>query len=606
MQKSNDRQSPQKLERALVKEDSYSLSPMQQGMVFHNLFQEQYGTYIEQLVGSFRENLNVEAFKESWQQVLERHSILRTSFDWDDSNRLVQSVYDRVKLPLKQEDWRKLSLQEREQRLNNYLQNDRQRGFDFKEVPLIRLALFRLAEEEYKLIWTFHHAILDGRSYFMILKEVFTIYEAICKNREIELEKPRPYRDYIDWLQQQTISQSEEEFWRDLLKDFTAPNQLPAIGKPVQNSYGTEKINLSVANTSALQALTKDHQLTLNTLIQGAWAILLSRYTDSSNVVFGALRACRYSALENMELMVGLFINTLPVRVNVEPDRELLPWLSELRSQWIELRKYEQTSLLKIQEWSEIPRGTPLFESTVVFEKYQIRDALQSLEGNWENREFELLEKTSYPISLNVYEEEKLILKINYDGERFDRSQIERMLGHLTTLLTSMAANPHQKLSELPLLTEAERYQILVKWNDTKADYNYDSCIHQLFEEQVQKTPNATAVVFEDQKLTYRELNHRANQLAHYLQKLGVKPDVIVGICMERSPLIIVAILGILKAGGAYVPIDPKYPNERLNYILEDAKASLLLTRKQLLDWQSQRTKFDRTQKRLHDLAATR
>ncbi|MFP5274543.1 amino acid adenylation domain-containing protein [Coleofasciculus sp.] len=560
------------------------LSSMQQGMLFHSLYEQQSGVYIEQGIGCLREKLNVSALSQSWQRVVERHSILRTSFHWDDSHHLQPLVSKLGKLPLEQQDWRGLSKSEQESQLQAYLQRDRLRGFNLTEAPLMRLALFQWSEAEFKLVWTFHHALLDGRSILIVLQEVFAFYEAFDQNQELQLEEVRPYQDYIDWLQHQSLTEAEE-FWRQQLRGFAEPiHLLGAKGStPQPVSYSTQKIHLSTTSTSALNALAKEHQLTLNTLVQGAWALLLNRYSDKDDVIFGATRACRHSGLGSMKSMVGLFINTLPVRVQVNPDLPLVPWLKALREQWISLRDYEHTPLVNIQEWSEVPRGESLFESLLVFENYELNAALKRQGGKWSDREFELLEQPNYPLTLAVYGESELSLKIDYDSRRFDDVTIARMLGHIETLLEGFTANPQQCLGELPLLTAAERHQLLVEWNDTQAEYPQDKCIHQLFEEQVEKTPDAVAVVFEDQQLTYRQLNQQANQLAHYLKKLGVKPEILVGICMERSLFMIVGLLGILKAGGAYVPLDPEYPQERLARLLSDSQMPVLLTQEKLV-----------------------
>ena len=568
----------------MVIEDSYSLSSMQQGMLFHSLYEQKSGIYIEQIICSLSDKLNVSALSQSWQRVVERHSILRTSFDWDASHQLRQLVYKQVKLPVEQQDWRESSKSEQENRLQDYLQSDRSRGFDLAQAPLMRLALFQLAEADYKLVWTFHHALLDGRSILIILKEVFAFYEAFCQNQELQLEKANPYRDYIDWLGQQSLTEAAE-FWRQQLRGFEAPIYLLGAKDSVSQSvfHGTQKIHLSTTSTSALKALAKEHQLTLNTLVQGAWALLLNRYSGKDDVVFGATRACRQSALHDMESRVGLFINTLPVRIQVKPDLPLIPWLKALRAQWIALRDYEHTPLVKVQEWSEVPRGIPLFESLLVFENHTLNAALKRQGDNWGDREFELLEQPNYPLTLAVYAESELTLKIDYDGRRFYDGAIARMLGHMETLLDGFTTNPQQCLGELPLLTEAERQQLLVQWNETQVSYPKDLCIHQLFEAQVERTPDAVAVVFEERQLTYRELNAQANQLARYLQALGVGAEVLVAICMERSLEMIVGLLGILKAGGGYVPLDVAYPQERLACILSDANVAVLLTQEKLV-----------------------
>jgi amino acid adenylation domain-containing protein len=309
--------------------------------------------------------------------------------------------------------------------------------------------------------------------------------------------------------------------------------------------------------------------------VQASWALLLNRYTGERDVVFGATRACRRSSIADVDAMVGLFINTLPVRVRVSSDEPLLPWLQRLRASQVAVREYEHTPLTKIMEWSEVPRGTPLFESLVIYENDSINDALQS-----KNRNFRLLEQTNYPLVLHAFGGSHLLLKLEYDESRFDRPATERMLGHLATLLQGMVDG--LRIRDLPLLTESERRKLLNEWQGKQIEFPEDSCIHELFEQQVERTPGAPALVFDQQTLTYTELNSRANQLAHHLRKLGVGPEALVGICMERSPLLLIGLLGILKAGGAYVPIDPAYPTERLRFMLEDAAAPVIITERNL------------------------
>jgi amino acid adenylation domain-containing protein len=282
--------------------------------------------------------------------------------------------------------------------------------------------------------------------------------------------------------------------------------------------------------------------------------------------------------------MVGLFINTLPVRVTLDAEQSLLTWLQQLQTQLVEMRQYEYSPLVEVQGWSEVPRGVPLFESLVVFENYPVDRAVLEGQTNLKVQINSSFDNTNYPLTVTVLPGSELAIAISYDCRRFDGATITRMLGHFQTLLQGMVTSPEGLLKDLRLLSEAEKHQLLVEWNDTAAEYPQDQCIHQLFEAQVEKTPDAVAVSFEGEQLTYRELNQRANQLAHYLQQLGVASEVLVGICVERSLEMVVGLLGILKAGGAYVPIDPAYPQERLALILSDSQTSILLTQQKLLE----------------------
>ena len=558
---------------------------MQQGMLFHGMYDPQSGVYVEQLICGLHERLDIPAFKKAWRRVIERHTVLRTSFHWEGCAEPRQETHRYVSLPWEYRDWRGIAAVER--RWDVYVEDDQRLGFEFTKAPLTRLALFRIAENDYRFMWTFHHALLDGRSVLIVLKELFAYYEAFRRGQDLHFSQPRPYRDYIHWLGNQDLGKAER-FWRNILRGFTAGTHLAVdhtrAVRPDEKSYGTRETRLSRATTSRLQSLAQEHQLTPNTILLGAWAVLLNRYSGEEDVVFGATRACRRSAFEGTESMVGLFINTLPVRARLSPESRLLPWLKELRSQWVAIRDYEHTPLGKVKEWSEIPAEKPLFESILVFENCLLNSVLQAQDGIGKQREFRLRGPTNYPLTVAGYLDQELVLEIGYDRRLFDDAAIGRMLGHLEMLLEGIVADPWRRLTELPLLTDRERLQLLVEWNDTGTDYPRDECIHQLFEAQAERTPDAVAVVFEGSQLTYRELNRRANQLARHLQKLGVGPEMLVGICTERSLEMVVGLLGILKAGGAYLPLDPSYPRERLAFMLNETRAPVLLTQQRLLD----------------------
>lgn len=568
-------------------EDLYELSPMQQGILFHALYDSGLGVYCEQFSCTLEGELNVSAFKHVWQRVLNLYPVLRTFFIWQRYDKPLQAVLQQVKLPWEQHDWRGLSPTEQEGQLEAFLQADRVRGFDLSRAPLMRLTLIRTSDHVYRFLWSFHQLLLDGWSTALVLKEVFALYEALEQGQDVSPRQSRPYRDYIAWLQQQDLAKAEK-FWRQALEGFTAPTSL-AVDRLSKRGWGLEEnsseqqIRLSMETTAALQSLARRYRLTLNTLVQGAWALLLSRYSGEEDVTFGVVVSGRPTALEGVESMVGLFINTLPLRVPVPPNAVLLPWLRALQAQQVEGRQYEYSPLVQIHEWSEVPRGQPLFQSILVFENYPMDTALQERCGKVEIRHIRSAGKTHYPLTLVAEPGTELALLINYDSPRFDASTISRMLEHLRTLLEGMVANPQQRLIDIPLLTAVERHQLLVAWNDTRADFPSGMCVHQLFEAQVARKPTAVAAVYGSEQLTYSELNQQANQLAHHLQALGVGPEVRVGICVEHSLEMVVGLLGIFKAGGAYVALDPTYPKERLAFMLEDTQVPVILTQQRLL-----------------------
>ncbi|MBN3895414.1 MAG: amino acid adenylation domain-containing protein [Nostoc sp. NOS(2021)] len=572
-------------------ESIYLLSPMQEGMLFHTLYEPESRIYFEQFQLTIHGNLDPDVFERAWQLLVERHSALRTLFVWKNRKQSVQVVRKQVNLPWSNLDWRMFPQQEQEIRVNSFLDSDRKQGFELDKAPLMRFVLIRVADEIYEFVWSFHHLLLDGWSWPIIFKELFAFYESIKNGQQLYLAPSRPYRDYINWLQQQDLA-GAKAFWQKNLEGFTAPTPLIVERAIGQSSHQQQNIDvrsqhLSAETTTTLKSFAQQHHLTLATLVQAAWALLLSRYSGESDVVFGTTVSGRPATLSGVESMVGLFINTLPARLKIPETTDLLTWLRLLQQEYIEREQYSYTPLVDIQGVSEIPRNQLLFESIVVFENYPVNATLQQLPGNLRIGELQDKGQTNYPLTVVAIPGEEMTVKIYYDRQRFDADIIDRMAGHFLTLLEGIIVNPHRTPGELPLLTPAEQDLLLVEWNATSAAHPINRCIHQLFEEQVKKTPQALAVVYENQQLTYQELNQQANKIAHYLQRFGVKPDVPVGICVERSLAAAIAILGTLKAGGVCVPLDPTYPPERLAFMLNDSQAPVVLTQtrcKSLLD----------------------
>lgn len=567
-------------------ENIYELSPVQQGILFHSLYESEFGAYFVQLSYGLRGMLNIGAFEQAWERVVAHHSPLRTSFHWEGLDKPLQVVNKKVQLPLQKLDWRGIDSEEQQAKFQAWLLSDRQLGFNLSDESLLRLTLIRLGEEHYHFVWSSHHIILDGWSGALVFKDFALVYEALCQGEEITLPFGDRFAEYIAWLQQQDLSQAEA-FWRQTLKGVTAPTCLTHLEikslSAQPEKYIEQSFKLSPVTTTALKSWAKQHQLTLNTIVQGAWALLLSRYSGENEVLYGVTVSGRPVELPKAESMVGIFINTLPLRVKLDAEMSLLSWLGKLQRQLLEIRQYEYTPLVEIQGWSEIPRGLPLFESIVVFENYPVDQALSDWRKNLEIENLSAVDHTNYPLTISVIPGSELEIRIAGDSTRFDTATITRMLGHFQTLLSGMVANPEVRLHELPTLTAAEKHQLLVEWNQTQLEFP-QQCIHQLFEAQVEKTPDAVAVVFAEQSLTYQQLNQRANQLARYLQKLGVGAEVLVGIGVERSLEIAIAVLGVLKAGGAYIPLDPDQPAQRLSYMVQDANCQVLITQKHLVD----------------------
>ncbi len=566
----------------------FELSPMQQGMLFHSLYALQSGIYVEQIMCRLTGLLDVPAFERAWEMVVAQHQILRTSFFWTDLERPMQVVHREAPLPFIQHDWRGIAANEQQARLETLIHADRKQGFEFSEPPLMRLILVRLAESSYQLIWSSHHILLDGWSQSLVLKEVCNAYQALAGGKEIQVEASRPFADYVNWLQQQDQSEAET-FWRETLKGFSAPTTLGIDAAPgsVNHEQRYEEASTSLPpDTSAqLQSFARKHRLTTYTLVQAAWAMLLSRYSGAEDVVFGTTVSVRPPELEGIEATAGLFINTLPVRAQVSAHASLLSWLKQLQNQTVEARDFEHTPLVDIQQWSEVPRGQSLFESILVFENYPTNGSLWALGNDLETSDARsIVSRTNYPLTLLAMPGAELTLRLIYDGSLFDGGAIVCLLGHLCALLEGIIQGAELRLSDLGMLTSAELHQQLVEWNSTQAAYEDDLCIHQLFQQQATLTPDRIAIQFDNREISYGELNQKANGIAGHLRKLGVGPEKLVGIFVERSIEMVAGLLGILKAGSAYVPLDPAFPKERLAFMIQDSGVGVLLTQRKFVD----------------------
>jgi thioesterase domain-containing protein/acyl carrier protein len=440
-------------------DDIYELSPIQQYMLFNTLSKSTSGLYVEQSVDVIEGRLDVSAFERSWHRVADRYGVLRTAFFWEDLDKPLQVVFRDVKLPLEKHDWREVSPDERQARLETYLQNDRNRGFTISEPPLARLALIQLAENTYYFVRTFHHLLMDRWSVSLILKEVFVFYEAFCDGRDLHFPQVRPYRDYILWLQQQDFAQAEA-FWRLALKNFTAPTVLAAdhvqTGPRVHGeAYDAQRARLSVTTTAALRSCVQHNHLTLNTLVQGAWALILSRYSGKQDVVFGAVVSGRPAALSGVESMIGLFMNTLPVRVQVSLDEAFLPWLQRLQGNLAELAQYEYSPLADVLGWSEVSGGQLLFESILVFQNTPANGPSLRPAGALKIRRVHSRGgRTNYPLTMMIVPGPELSLRITYDCNRFNAAAISQLMRHLQVLLEKISVNPEQSLSDLVRLID--------------------------------------------------------------------------------------------------------------------------------------------------------
>jgi surfactin family lipopeptide synthetase C len=560
-------------------DDIYELTPIQHGILFHSLYAPDSGAYIEQLSFTFKGKPNLDAFWRAWKTIIERHPILRTMFQVQETEKPIQVVFKDFDFPYEELDWSHLPIDEQEQSYKLFLEEDRRRGFDLSQPPLMRFTFIQLDLETFRLAWRFSHLIMDGWSFSLAIQEFINLYKAYCKDSTVDLLPARPYRDYVLWWKHQDVSQSEL-FWRDYFRGFVPiePLRLGNVDK-LNDTISHHSYDLDLNDIADnLRFLGKQGQLTMNTIFQAAWTLVLSRYTGEEDIIVGSTSVHQPANLVNSlsESMIGPMVVTLPIRAQFQPDEPILSWLQQFQMHLASVREHSNASLVQIQEWSGLPQSRPLFESNVAFENVPIP------EGNMlRNEGLEVISavydgRPHYPLTLVIFPGNDLRGRVIYERKRFSHESIAQLLRNLKTALVSIAENPHQVIKDINILNCEDQIQLL---KGTQVELELVACcLHESFEKQAEETPDAIAVTFEEESSTYRELNAKSNQLAHRLRDCGIGLEDRVGLCVERSLNMIIGILGILKAGAAYVPLDPIYPSERLTFMCKDSEASVLLT----------------------------
>jgi amino acid adenylation domain-containing protein len=532
-------------------------------------------------------HLNVAALEQSLGEIIRRHEVLRTTFSTE-NNQTVQRITPAAGFNLPEVDLSAMPQEQREAKAKRLASEEASRPFDLVIGPLLRVMLLKLSPEDHVLLLTIHHIVSDGWSLGILYREISVLYEAYLKGKLSPLsELPIQYADFAVWQREWLKGKNLEEqliFWKKQLSDITNLELPTDHPRPSMQTFhgATHNVEFPHDVTEALKDLSRMEGTTLFMTLLAAFQCLLHRYTCQDDIVVGTPIANRNRA--EIEGLIGFFVNTLVMRTDTSGDPVFLELLQRVRRVTLDAFAHQDLPFEKLVEELHLERDlsrSPLFQVMFALQN-ELHSTLYPPGLTQSRMEIEDM-KTLFDLEFYLWETtEGLRGALEYNTDLFDAVTIERMAGHYQMMLEGIAANPDLRLSELPLLTETERQQILVEWNIDATDYPRDKCIHELFEEQVERTPDAVALIFEDKQLTYREVNNRANQLAHYLRKQGVGPEVFVGICEERSPELIVGLLGILKAGGAYVSLDPEYPQERLNLMLDDAGISVLLTHKRL------------------------
>ena|GEM_PF-1264499 len=563
-------------------EDIFPLSPLQQGMLFHAQFDSQSRLWFEQMVNTLSGPVSPEILQSAWTDLCQRHPAFRSHFVWHDVPRPLQVVRRDIAPDWHFEDVSGLTPEKRDARIDAFVEADRKRGFDLAAAPLTRLALFRLDDTTHRLIWSVHHAIVDGFCQSIVLRDLIELYRARASGSVQTLPPSGRYRDFVGWLAERD-SASDEAFWRAEIGDIDEPVAFD-LGLADVEKAGEERDfrdvrgALSLDLSERLRAFARDRHLTLNTVVQGAWTVVLSRYLGSGDVLFGSVVSGRPAELPAVNDTIGLFVNTLPIRDVVPNDMPAADWLAKVQARNAEREAHGYVSLVDIQGWSAVPRGMPLFETLFAFENLPA--------GSGEEKDLPVrlaetdvtVEEVNYPLMLQVVPEDSLQIKVSFDASRYPARAAEAVIGHLETVLRGIVERPEAPPAALPLATGAERAVVTGTWNNTARPYGYDLTVGRRMTIAAERWADRIAVTCGAESLTYRELEARSNRLAHRLQNLGIGRDVAVGIMVERGVNLLVALAGAYKSGGCYVPLDPLYPPDRIAMMLEDADVRAIVT----------------------------
>ncbi|MER7895670.1 non-ribosomal peptide synthase/polyketide synthase [Streptomyces sp. NPDC096046] len=562
-------------------EDVYPLTSMQAGMLFHSLMAPQGRTYVNQVQVVLHGVTDPHALAEAWQRTAEANPILRTRLVWQETAEPLQVVERRAALPVTHHDWTGWTAERCARETEKLLDADRETGIDLGAAPLTRLALIRLAPDRVRMVWTFHHVLLDGWSAAQVFDEVCERYAARTAGRRPQVPGRAPFARYLEWLAAQDTARAEHH-WRDTLAGFAVPTELPRDRRPADahraSSSGTVRVALGEEVSARLRDTAQRAGLTVNTVLQGAWGLLLHHYGGGDDVVFGTTVSGRPAELPGVTSMVGLFINTLPTRLRIDRDRPLLEWLRQVQADQSEARRHDFVSLAQVQTWSEVPGGTSLFDSIVVFENYPFDAGALARHGLAVEQERDV-EPTNYPLSVVVAPGDDVTVTLDYDPAAFDATTVEGIGASLRTLLTQVAADAtaDRRLADLALLEPAGGRRLLDRLAGPGAKLPRRT-LADAFAAQAARTPDATAVSAGADRLTYRQLDERANRLARLLIEAGAGPERFVALALPRTADLIVALLAVLKSGAAYQPVDPGHPEERIAFLFEDVRPDAVIT----------------------------
>ncbi|CAM2990271.1 non-ribosomal peptide synthase domain TIGR01720/amino acid adenylation domain-containing protein [Pseudomonas gessardii] len=568
-------------------EDVYPLTPMQEGLLLHTLLEPGTGLYYMQDRYRIHSELNPERFALAWKAVIARHEALRASFCWNVGEEMLQVIHKPGSTPIEYLDWTGTPAEHQEPRLQALLKSEREAGFDLLNQAPFHLRLIRVGEARYWFMMSNHHILIDAWCRSLLMNDFFEIYMALGEGREAQLAAPPRYRDYIAWLQRQNLAEARQ-WWQQNLQGFERTTPIPS-DRPFLHEHAGHSGGMVVGDCytrldsrdgAQLRELAQAHQLTVNTFAQAAWALVLRRLSGERDVLFGVTVAGRPVDMPQMQRTVGLFINSIALRVKVPEDDQpcsVRQWLSALLDSNMQLREYEYLPLVTIQEHSELPKGQPLFDSLFVFEnapvEVSVLDRAQSLNATSDSGRTH----TNFPLTAVCYPGDDLGLHLSYDQRYFDESTVQGMLAEFKRLLLALVQGFHGEMADLPLMGAQEREFLVHACNQSAHEYPLERSYVELFEAQVAQHPQRIAASCLEQQWTYAELNQRSNRLGHALVAAGVGLDQPVALLAQRGLDLLGMIIGSFKAGAGYLPLDPGLPSQRLSRIIDLSRTPLLV-----------------------------
>ncbi|OAB38378.1 non-ribosomal peptide synthetase [Paenibacillus glacialis] len=568
----------------------YNLTPMQEGMLFHSYLNSDSPAYFEQFSCTVSGKLDVQLLEDSFNVLIQKYDVLRMNFLHENMKNPKQIVFKERKMAVSYEDIAHMNTYDQDQYIRNSIVTDQKKGFDLAKDMLLRATVLQVNPYTYKLIWSYHHIILDGWCLKNIVQELFEVYKTLNLDLPLELDEAPPFSNYIQWLDQQDREEAHK-YWSDYLQEYDSEIKLPSLGHR-RNSVGKERTDsvtipgnhqedrnyvVHEETVIKLEQLAKSHQVTLNTVLQSAWALLMGRYNRTEDVVFGSVTSGRPAEVEGIDQMIGLFINTVPLRITFHGQQSFASLIQQVQQTSLETQNYDFYPLAEIQSLSS--KKQTLINHIYAFQNYPVSaEVLDKSEDPFSISDLEDFEQTHYDFNLIMMPNDGLQVKFKYNASIYDHVMMDRLFQHYQQVLNAVSQDAEVLIRDIAIVTIEEHKQILHEFNDTQSEYPKDQTILQLFDIQVKDNSEQIAIVYKDVSVSYKALNDKADQLAARLRQRGVGPDQVVGIIGDRSLDTVVGMLGILKAGGAYLPIDPEYPTDRIQYMLHDSKTQWVVT----------------------------